>query len=179
MEGDSSTASAGEIAAAVVHGEITACAVTEATFTRIERLNPILNAFTDVTAKRARRRAQALDEARAAGAPMGPLAGVPFAVKNLFHVEGLPTRTAPLVGQKTFMLEGVEFPVRPNLGIYTQPISFIGLPVVAAPVPLSPLPIGVQIIAPPWREGIALRIGHALEQAGVAVAPKPAIEEAV
>src|SRR5262249_55558088 len=32
---------------------------------------------------------------------------------------------APLIGQKTFVLDGVELPVRPNLGIYTQPISFI------------------------------------------------------
>ncbi len=42
--------------------------------------------------------------------------------------------TAPLIGQQTFMLDGVEVPVRANLGIYTQPISFIGLPVVAVPV---------------------------------------------
>ena len=61
----------------------------------------------------------------------------------------------------------------PNLGIYTQPISFIGLPVVAVPVPLKPLPIGVQIIAAPWREDVALRIAHALEQAGVVAATKP------
>ena len=47
------------------------------------------------------------------------------------------------------MLNGEELPVRPNLGIYTQPISFIGLPVVAVPVPLKSLPIAVQIIAPP------------------------------
>ena len=45
--------------------------------------------------------------------------------------------TAPQIGQKTFMLDGVELPVRANIGIYTQPISFIGLPVVAVPVPLS------------------------------------------
>ena len=64
------------------------------------------------------------------------------------------------------MLDGVEMPVRANLGIYTQPISFIGLPVVAVPVPLEPLPIGVQIIAAPWREDVALRIAHALETGG-------------
>ena len=45
--------------------------------------------------------------------------------------------TAPPIGQQTFVLDGVELPVRANLGIYTQPISFIGLPVVAVPVPLS------------------------------------------
>ncbi len=71
--------------------------------------------------------------------------------------------TAPVIGQQTFVLDGVELPVRANLGIYTQPISFIGLPVVAVPVPLTPLPIGVQIIAAPWREDVALRIAHALE----------------
>ena len=81
--------------------------------------------------------------------------------------------TAPSIGQTTFMLDGVELPVRAHLGVYTQPISFIGLPVVAVPVPLSPLPIGVQIIAAPWREDVALRIAAALEAAGVARAPRP------
>jgi Asp-tRNA(Asn)/Glu-tRNA(Gln) amidotransferase A subunit family amidase len=38
---------------------------------------------------------------------------------------------------------------------------------VAVPVPLAPLPVGVQIIAAPWREDIALRVAHALEQRGV------------
>jgi len=85
--------------------------------------------------------------------------------------------TAPAIGQKTFVLDGVELPVRANLGIYTQPISFIGLPAVAAPVPLKPLPIGVQIIAAPWREDVALRIAYALERMGVAAAPKPAFGE--
>ena len=83
--------------------------------------------------------------------------------------------TAPAIGQTTFTLDGVELPVRPNLGVHTQPISFIGLPVVAVPIPLAPLPIGVQIIAAPWREDVALRIAYALEQAGVAAAPRPAI----
>jgi 1-carboxybiuret hydrolase len=83
--------------------------------------------------------------------------------------------TAPKIGQQTFMLDGIETLLRPNIGIYTQPISFIGLPVAAVPVPLSPLPIGVQVIAAPWREDVALRIAFALEQAGVAAAPKPSL----
>ncbi|MGC2086484.1 MAG: AtzE family amidohydrolase, partial [Bradyrhizobium sp.] len=66
----------------------------------------------------------------------------------------------------------VEMPVRPNIGIHTQPISFIGLPVVAVPVPLEPMPIGVQLIAAPWREDIVLRVAHALQQMGVAAAPQ-------
>ena len=83
--------------------------------------------------------------------------------------------TAPLLGQQTFMFDDVELPVRANLGLYTQPISFIGLPVVAVPVPLEPLPIAVQIIAPPWREDVALRLAHALETTGVVSAKRPTI----
>jgi len=80
---------------------------------------------------------------------------------------------APKLGQVNFVLDGVEMPVRANIGIHTQPISFIGLPVVAVPVPLEPMPIGVQIIAAPWREDIALRVAFALERAGVVAAPPP------
>ncbi|MFZ3224312.1 MAG: amidase family protein, partial [Xanthobacteraceae bacterium] len=83
--------------------------------------------------------------------------------------------TAPLIGQQTFMFGDTELPVRTNLGLYTQPISFIGMPVVAVPVPLLPLPIGVQIIAAPWREDIALRLAHALEAKGVVAAMLPAL----
>ena len=82
--------------------------------------------------------------------------------------------TAPLIGQQTFMYGDTELPVRANLGLYTQPISFIGLPVVAVPVPMSPLPIGVQIIAAPWREDVALRLAHTLEVQGIAAATPPA-----
>ena len=81
--------------------------------------------------------------------------------------------TAPRIGQQTFVLDGVEMPVRANLGLYTQLISFIGLPVVAVPVPLSPLPIAVQIVAAPWREDVALQIAYALEAKGVVRALKP------
>jgi 1-carboxybiuret hydrolase len=80
---------------------------------------------------------------------------------------------APTLGQKTFTLGGQEMLVRPNLGLFTQPISFIGLPVVAAPLWTEgeSLPIGVQIIAAPWREDLALRVASALERDGVVRAP--------
>ena len=79
---------------------------------------------------------------------------------------------ATLIGQQTMTLEGVEMLVRPNLGLFTQPISFIGLPVVAAPVHTAgPLPIGVQLIGAPWAEAALLRAAHALEQSGVCSAP--------
>ena len=81
--------------------------------------------------------------------------------------------TAPLLGQQSFTLDGVDLPVRANLGLFTQPISFIGLPVVAIPVCGGGLPIGVQVIAAPWREDVALRIARALERDGVCAAVQP------
>ncbi|MNL67838.1 Biuret hydrolase [compost metagenome] len=71
-------------------------------------------------------------------------------------------------------LNGKEVLLRANMGLYTQPISFIGLPVVA--VPLWPeagegMPVGVQVIAPPWREDLALRVALELEAGGIARAP--------
>lgn len=76
-------------------------------------------------------------------------------------------------GTKTFTLNGETVPARPNIGIFTQPISFIGLPAVTVPVWLNgeDLPIGVQIIAPAWREDLALRVAHHLEQIGTVRAP--------
>ena len=80
--------------------------------------------------------------------------------------------SAPRGDQQTFVLDGVELPVRPSMGLFTQPISFIGLPVVAVPVwPDKGMPIGVQIITAPGREDIGLRIAHHLEQRGVVKAP--------
>ncbi len=80
--------------------------------------------------------------------------------------------SAPLIGQTMMELAGVPVPVpvpvRANLGIFTQPISFIGLPVVAVPVRDGAMPIGVQVIAHPWREDLALRVARRLEQTGVA-----------
>jgi Asp-tRNA(Asn)/Glu-tRNA(Gln) amidotransferase A subunit family amidase len=68
----------------------------------------------------------------------------------------------------TAVIDGALVPARPYLGVYTQPLSFIGLPVVAAPLRKpGELPIGVQIIAAPWREADALRIAWALERDGV------------
>lgn len=76
-------------------------------------------------------------------------------------------------GTKTVTLDGVEMPARPNIGIFTQPISFVGLPVVAVPVwlPGATLPIGVQVIAPAWREDLALRVARYLETTGATGAP--------
>lgn len=81
---------------------------------------------------------------------------------------------APRLDQTTLMLGHREVPLRPNVGIYTQPISFIGLPVVTVPVDVpGGLPIGVQIIAPAWREDVALRVAAQLEREGIASSPAP------
>lgn len=88
-----------QIAAAVAAGEVTAVQVAETTLARIERLNPALNAFTDVTAERALARAAEIDEARTAGRDPGPLAGVPFAVKNLYDIAGFTTRAGSLINR--------------------------------------------------------------------------------
>jgi aspartyl-tRNA(Asn)/glutamyl-tRNA(Gln) amidotransferase subunit A len=73
---------------------------------------------------------------------------------------------APLIGETELDLGGTVVALRPNIGIYTQPISFIGLPVAAVPVRGSPLPIGVQLIAAPWREDLVLRAAWRLEKSG-------------
>ena len=64
---------------------------------------------------------------------------------------------------------------RPALGLLAQPFSCIGLPVATAPV-FRPgtMPLGVQIVAPPWREDLCLRAAAALEARGVAAAHPPA-----
>jgi len=79
---------------------------------------------------------------------------------------------APKLGQKTAIMGGVEMPIRPNLGIFTQPFSFVGLPVAAVPIALDgKLPLGLQVIAAPWREDFALRIARELEKSALARAP--------
>ena len=97
---DTEWASATEIASAVTAGRVSALSVTEAALARIMERDPVLNSFTDVVADRARKRAQAIDDARAAQMPMGSLAGVPFAVKNLFDVTGLPTRAGSKINRE-------------------------------------------------------------------------------
>jgi AtzE family amidohydrolase len=79
---------------------------------------------------------------------------------------------APRLDQATIVIGGREVPTRPNLGLLAQPISAIGLPVVTVPVRLGGgLPIGVQLIAPPWREDLAFQAAARLERAGLAAAP--------
>jgi aspartyl-tRNA(Asn)/glutamyl-tRNA(Gln) amidotransferase subunit A len=82
---------------------------------------------------------------------------------------------APLIGQKTLLLAGQEVSLRPNLGLYTQPLSLIGLPIVSVPVQRSGLPIGIQIIAAPYNESLVLQVAAFLEAQGTVAAPVPTL----
>ena len=78
-------------------------------------------------------------------------------------------RPAQRIGQEMFTIRGNEMLARPNAGLLTQPVSAIGLPVVAAPVGMiDGLPVGMQIIAAPWREDLCFRVARALEKLGAA-----------
>ncbi len=82
--------------------------------------------------------------------------------------------TAPRMGEASMIIEGETVSVRRNLGAYTQPLSYIGLPVLAAPVNRPGLlPIGVQVVAPPGREDRLLAVAARLEAQGVVAAHAP------
>ncbi|MCW6052704.1 AtzE family amidohydrolase [Lyngbya sp. CCAP 1446/10] len=75
---------------------------------------------------------------------------------------------APEIGVEKMVIAGQEILVRPNLGLFTQPLSFIGLPVLCVPVQRpGALPLGVQIIGAPYSEAVILRVAAVLESQGI------------
>jgi aspartyl-tRNA(Asn)/glutamyl-tRNA(Gln) amidotransferase subunit A len=84
-------ASAHALASAVRRGELAPTALMEATLVRVSRLNPALNAFVALRAEEALSDARQLEQRLARGEEVGPLAGVPFGVKDLEDLAGLPT----------------------------------------------------------------------------------------
>jgi amidase/aspartyl-tRNA(Asn)/glutamyl-tRNA(Gln) amidotransferase subunit A len=84
---------------------------------------------------------------------------------------------APPIGSDWIEVHGRRLAARPSLGLLTQPISLIGLPVCAVPVwgCHATMPIGVQLVAAPWREDLVLRVAHHLQRAGVVRAPVAAL----
>ena len=93
--------------------------------------------------------------------------------KNKIDVILAPTTPipAPEIGQQTMILDGEEILVRPHLGLFTQPLSFIGLPVLSVPIQRpNSLPLGVQLIAAPYNEELILRVAAVLEEMGVVCA---------
>ncbi|ADP11664.1 amidase [Erwinia sp. Ejp617] len=85
--------------------------------------------------------------------------------------------SATLIGQETLRINGCDLPVRASMGMLTQPISFLGLPVTTVPLRTAGgMPIGLQLIAAPFKEEACLRVARVLEQLGIARAA-PANEE--
>lgn len=79
---------------------------------------------------------------------------------------------APTIGQEKMVIAGEEMLVRPNIGLFTQPLSFIGLPIISVPIHRAgDLPLGVQIIAAPYNEALVLRVAAELEAQGIVSAP--------
>ncbi|TAD88979.1 MAG: Asp-tRNA(Asn)/Glu-tRNA(Gln) amidotransferase GatCAB subunit A, partial [Alphaproteobacteria bacterium] len=74
-----------------VDSAVTAAALVEAALARIAALEPRLQAFSHLDGERALRHARAIDQLRAAGIDLGPLMGLPVAVKDLYTVDGMPT----------------------------------------------------------------------------------------
>lgn len=80
--------SASDVVAGIRAGRTTARAVVDAALARADVLNPLLNAFTELRHRAARAQAEAVDADLAAGRPLGPLAGVPVAVKEEYPEAG-------------------------------------------------------------------------------------------
>lgn len=76
------------------------------------------------------------------------------------------------IGQQNMEINGQSLPIRASMGMLTQPISFLGLPVVTVPLQsASGRPIGVQLIASPFNEQACLRVAQVLETLGCTQAP--------
>jgi aspartyl-tRNA(Asn)/glutamyl-tRNA(Gln) amidotransferase subunit A len=80
-----------ELAGLIAAGEVSAVEVTQAHLDRIAEVDDRVSAFLLVDADGALRAAKAVDARRAAGEALGPLAGVPLAMKDIVVTEGLPT----------------------------------------------------------------------------------------
>jgi amidase/aspartyl-tRNA(Asn)/glutamyl-tRNA(Gln) amidotransferase subunit A len=84
---------------------------------------------------------------------------------------------APPIGTEWLEIAGQRLPARASMGLLTQPISCIGLPVCTVPVwgAHPDLPIGVQLVAAPWREDRVLCVARALEALGAVRSPVAAL----
>ncbi len=78
--------------------------------------------------------------------------------------------SAITIGQQTLTIQGESLPAKASMGMLTQPISFLGLPVCTVPLATrSGLPIGLQLIARPFNEEAVLRAAWELEQRGITI----------
>jgi aspartyl-tRNA(Asn)/glutamyl-tRNA(Gln) amidotransferase subunit A len=91
LPADLTQATAADIAWNVRNNLVSAAAVVESHLAEIERREPEIHAFNTVLADEARARAAEIDEGVAVGRDMGPLAGVPVALKDNMCTRGIPT----------------------------------------------------------------------------------------
>ena len=91
MTGDLTRLSAADLSALVASGEASALEVTQAHLERIGKVDEEIHAFLHLDTEGALAAAGAVDAARSAGTPLGPLAGVPLALKDVLTQEGVPT----------------------------------------------------------------------------------------
>src|SRR5215468_2557665 len=91
MSGELVRMTAAGLAAAIAAGEVSAVEVTRAHLDRIEAVDQRVRAFLHVAPEPALAAAAAVDERRRAGEPLGPLAGVPLALKDVFTTTDMPT----------------------------------------------------------------------------------------
>ncbi len=95
-----------------------------------------------------------------------------FADWDILVAPATPTVATP-IGQEFLEADGARVPLRASFGVYTQPISFIGLPVLTVPLQNAEgvLPIGVQLIGAPWQEAKLFQAAALLERSGICSAP--------
>ncbi|THU00310.1 AtzE family amidohydrolase [Lampropedia puyangensis] len=84
---------------AVANGDLKAIDWLAQSLSRVEALNPRVNAYTLLTHERAMREAEVVDALQRSGAPLPALAGLPYAVKNLFDLEGEVTLAGSRIRQ--------------------------------------------------------------------------------
>ncbi len=90
-----------------------------------------------------------------------------FSQADVLIAPATPCSATP-IGAEEMVINGQPLPVRASMGMLTQPISFLGLPVVTVPLrTASGKPIGLQLIAAPFNEQACLRAARALEAMGI------------
>ena len=109
---DTQVLSTEAIAHGVASGKFTASEVLTAYLQRIEATDAQVNAFTTPCFERAVQEANAIDQRRALGESLPPLAGVPYAVKNLYDIEGLVTLAGSTVNQANAPAQADAFLVK-------------------------------------------------------------------
>jgi Asp-tRNA(Asn)/Glu-tRNA(Gln) amidotransferase A subunit family amidase len=80
---------------------------------------------------------------------------------------------AQALGTEWIEINGQRLPARPSIGLLAQPVSSMGFPVCVVPIWQSAyrLPIGIQVIAAPWREDRCMAVAKLLEDAFLARGP--------